>query len=97
MQWSASRSIQGHLHLHILSVISENSRMTKISYTDIFVPGGFPRHTYNPRTGLALESKLVEVKQNLCKLAIVTGHTKSGKTVLVRKLMPRNDLRSSMK
>lgn len=62
-----------------------------IKYSDIFVPGGFPRHTYNPRVELQLEYKLSEVKNNLCKLVAVTGHTKAGKTVLVRKILPPED------
>ena len=53
-------------------------------YSEVFVPGGFPRHTYNPRPNRKLEERLSEVADNLCKLATVTGHTKSGKTVLVR-------------
>lgn len=57
-------------------------------YQDIFVPGGLPKHTYNPRAELQLEEKLSEVKDNLCKLVTVTGQTKSGKTVLVRKILP---------
>lgn len=59
-----------------------------LRYQDIFVPGGFPRHTYNPRVDLNLEEKLAEVKDNLCKLVTVTGQTKSGKTVLARKVLP---------
>ncbi|HKH99114.1 MAG TPA: hypothetical protein VJ999_08400 [Candidatus Sulfotelmatobacter sp.] len=60
-------------------------------YQDIFVPGGFPRHTYNPRAALQLEEKLSEARDNLCKLVTVTGHTKSGKTVLTKKIFPRED------
>src|SRR4030042_4157627 len=60
-------------------------------YTDVFVPGGFPRHTYNPRLDLKIESRVAGVLQNLCKLVTVTGHTKSGKTVLIRKVLPRED------
>ena len=40
-------------------------------YQDIFVPGGFPRHTYNPRKELQLERRLGEVKENLCKLVTI--------------------------
>jgi hypothetical protein len=61
------------------------------TYQEVFVPGGFPRHTYNPRIELKLEEKLSEVRQNLCKLVTVTGQTKSGKTVLVRKVLPREE------
>jgi len=56
-------------------------------YQDIFVPGGLPRHTYNPRSSLNLEKLLEESKNNLCKLAIVTGQTKTGKTVLTRTIL----------
>lgn len=60
-------------------------------YQDIFVPGGFPRLTYNPRLELQLEDRVRESTGNLCKLVTVTGQTKSGKTVLVRKVLPRED------
>jgi len=59
-----------------------------LRYTDVFVPGGFPRHTYNPRAALHLEARLGEARENLCKLVTVTGQTKSGKTVLTRKTLP---------
>ena len=62
-----------------------------MKYQDVFVPGGFPRHTYNPRAELQLEEKLDEAKNNLCKLVTVTGQTKSGKTVLTKKVFPRED------
>lgn len=64
--------------------------MNNLEYSEVFVPGGFPRHTYNPRLSLELENRVALVKQNLCKLVAVTGHTKSGKTVLVRKILPRD-------
>jgi hypothetical protein len=63
--------------------------MTK--FHDVFVPGGFPKHTYNPRADLRLEKLLGEARQNLCKLVTVTGQTKSGKTVLTRSVFPRED------
>ncbi|MDE2099771.1 MAG: hypothetical protein KGL39_21135 [Patescibacteria group bacterium] len=63
----------------------------ELKYTDIFVPGGYPNYTYNPREALKLEGKVGSVLENLCKLVVVTGHTKSGKTVLVQKILPRKD------
>jgi hypothetical protein len=60
-------------------------------YQEVFVPGGFPRHTYNPRIDLQLEQKLAEARDNLCKLVTVTGQTKSGKTVLAKKVFPREE------
>lgn len=60
-----------------------------LKYQDVFfVPGGFPKHTYNARVDLNLETRLGEIKENLCKLVTVTGQTKSGKTVLGRKVLP---------
>jgi hypothetical protein len=65
--------------------------MAKLKYQDIFVPGGFPRLTYNPREDLKLEEKLSEAKENLCKLVTVTGQTKSGKTVLAKRVFPSEE------
>lgn len=62
--------------------------MHKVS--EVFVPGGLPKFTYNPREERKLEEKLSESKENLCKLVILTGLTKSGKTVLAQKIFPRN-------
>ncbi len=61
-----------------------------LRYQDIFVPGGFPHYTYSSRIELKLEEKLSAVKENLCKLVAVTGQTKCGKTVLARKVFPRD-------
>lgn len=55
----------------------------------VFVPGGMPQHTYVSRTQRDLERQLINVSDNLCKLATLTGSTKSGKTVLVNKIYPR--------
>lgn len=53
------------------------------------MPGGMPQHTYVSRTQRDLERQLINVSDNLCKLATLTGSTKSGKTVLVNKIYPR--------
>ena len=60
--------------------------------TDVFVPGGLPRLTYNPRDEHKLENRLEETKNNLCKLVMVTGLTKSGKTVLTKNIFPRSEV-----
>jgi len=62
-----------------------------MKYQEVFVPGGFPKYTYNPRAALKLEERLGEVKENLCKLVTVTGNTKSGKTVLTRRVLPTEE------
>lgn len=63
--------------------------MKPINYYDVFVPGGIPTLTYNPRSTYNLESKVMAARENICKLMIVTGQTKIGKTVLVEKMYDR--------
>lgn len=63
-----------------------NVRMTKV-----FTPGGFPTITYIPRKEKKLEEKVSAAKDNLSKLVVVTGATKSGKTVLVDKVFPQSE------
>lgn len=63
--------------------------MKKFRANQVFVPGGMPQHTYVARTERDLEQRLLSVADNLCKLATLTGSTKSGKTVLVNRLFPR--------
>lgn len=60
-----------------------------MKYSDVFVPGGFPLHTYNPREEKKLEERIEEARNNLCKLITITGQTKSGKTVLTKKIYPK--------
>lgn len=55
---------------------------------EVFIAGGMPRVTYNPRNSLKLEDTLNEYLDNGYKLISVTGPTKSGKTVLVNKVIP---------
>jgi hypothetical protein len=59
---------------------------SKLKVAEVFVPGGLPKYTYVPRAERRLEEKLRQAKENLCKIATVTGATKSGKTVLVKKV-----------
>ncbi len=55
----------------------------------VFEVGGLPQHTYVARHEFDLESRLAMVTDNMCKLAVVSGPTKSGKTVLSRKVLPK--------
>lgn len=64
--------------------------MEKYLASQVFVPGGLPQITYNPRNSKQLENKLLSATDNLCKLVMVTGSTKSGKTVLTNKVFPRD-------
>ncbi len=63
--------------------------MRKYRANQVFVPGGMPQHTYVARTERELEKRLLGVADNLCKLATLTGSTKSGKTVLANRVFPR--------
>ena len=56
--------------------------------SDIFIAGGLPTITYNPRLNLNLEEKLNDYIETGYKLISITGPTKSGKTVLCNKLLP---------
>lgn len=48
----------------------------------VFIPGGQPEFTYVSRQSRNLESRLLAVVDDLCKLVTLTGPTKSGKSVL---------------
>ena len=52
---------------------------------DVFVPGGLPTITYVPRTKFELENRLNDAISRLNKIVLVSGATKSGKTVLVKR------------
>lgn len=61
---------------------------------EVFVPGGMPSYTYQERRDLDgkaidLEKKLRSATNRLRKFISVAGPTKSGKTVLVRKVFPK--------
>lgn len=56
-----------------------------IKSSEVFVPGGIPTYTYNPRKSKNIEDKLEDSATSF-KLIVVTGPTKSGKTVLVNKI-----------
>ncbi|WP_188066538.1 ATP-binding protein [Brevibacillus brevis] len=62
--------------------------ITKLRASDIFVAGGQPSVTYIPRGGLLLEEVLQEYLDTGYKLLSITGPTKSGKTVLCRRVIP---------
>lgn len=61
--------------------------MVKLS--DVFVAGGFPSITYISRDEYQLESTMQDYLDARYKLLSISGSTKSGKTVLVRKTIPK--------
>lgn len=60
------------------------------SIDDVFVPGGIPELTYVSRAGGELESELQRIRKKSTKMITLTGSTKTGKTVLVHRIFPRN-------
>jgi hypothetical protein len=56
--------------------------------SDVFVPGGLPTITYNPREGLKLEDKVRDYLAERRKILTLAGPTKSGKTVLLHSILP---------
>ncbi|HEX5009338.1 MAG TPA: hypothetical protein VFY71_02970 [Planctomycetota bacterium] len=65
--------------------------MIKLRTRNIFVPGGQPEYTYVARDEHGLEAELRSASDNLCKLVAVTGPTKSGKSVLTKRVYPKSD------
>jgi hypothetical protein len=55
---------------------------------EVFVPGGLPSVTYVPRESVRLETLVEDYIDEGLKILSVSGQTKSGKTVLVRKAIP---------
>lgn len=64
--------------------------MSNVKSNQVFVPGGEPQYTYNPRQSNKLESKLKNYLDSPYKILSITGSTKSGKTVLVRKVLSKD-------
>lgn len=63
------------------------SKREPLTLGEVFVPGGFPRYTYQKREKHKVEDKLKDAINRLPKFIAVSGATKSGKTVLVRKVV----------
>jgi type II secretory pathway predicted ATPase ExeA len=58
------------------------------SVGEVFVPGGLPGVTYVSRESVRLELLVEDYIDEGLKILSVSGQTKSGKTVLVRKAIP---------
>src|SRR5438132_9665704 len=69
--------------------------MTLLPSHEVFTPGSFPRHTYVAQRGHAYE---VQVKESLSVKGLLTsilGPSKSGKTVLVDKVVGEDAVKIS--
>jgi hypothetical protein len=56
--------------------------------SDVFVPGGLPKITYNPRQSLKLEDRVRDYVEERHKILSLSGPTKCGKTVLLKTVLP---------
>lgn len=71
----------------IKKVSSPFNWMTPIKATEVFTPGAFPAHTYIARDGEALERALKDALDTPGQIVSLVGPSKSGKTVLVEKVV----------
>lgn len=62
------------------------TKKEQLRMTQVFTPGGFPTITYISRKEKQLEERVRAAQDYLAKLVVITGATKSGKTVLVDKV-----------
>jgi hypothetical protein len=65
-----------------------SASMTTIG--QVFVPGGLPGVTYVPRDGLKLETLFGDYLDERGRILSLSGPTKSGKTVLIRRMLPQS-------
>ena len=64
----------------------------KIKLKNIFTPGSQPDVTYNGRLGIGLEEQLEQLVYFDGQLGVVAGKSKLGKTVLVNRKFPSNEV-----
>src|ERR1700680_4135508 len=66
--------------------------MTKYRAQEIFTPGSFPTHTYVERSDQAAETKLRDALSVPGQIVSLSGPSKSGKTVLVERVVGIDNL-----
>lgn len=57
---------------------------------DVFTPGKIPEYTYNPRKSFRLEDQIRDYLATGGSVLVITGNTKSGKSVLCDKVVGEN-------
>jgi hypothetical protein len=68
------------------------ARTRKLTAHDVFTPSSFPEHTYVARADDDLEAKLRFALQTKGQIVSLSGPSKSGKTVLVEKVVGKDRL-----
>ena len=66
--------------------------MAKQTAQQVFTPSSYPEHTYVQRSAQRLETTLAEALATPGQISSVVGPSKSGKTVLVEKVVGRKSL-----
>jgi hypothetical protein len=66
--------------------------MTRLRAIDVFTPSDFPTHTYVKRAEERLEKRLREALETPGEVVSVSGPSKSGKSVLIERVVGRDDL-----
>ena len=66
--------------------------MPKIKLREVFAPGGMPSVTYVGREHLRLEERITRAVARAYSFNVVTGPTKSGKSVLCHKVLDKSKL-----
>jgi len=60
--------------------------------TEVFVPGGYPTYTYVERSDVRIEQRLRDGLEDVGKFVSISGPSKSGKTVLIEKVVGKDNL-----
>src|SRR5262245_8402649 len=63
----------------------------RLKVGQVFVAGGLPTVTYNPRAQLRLESQVEDYLDECHRILSVSGPTKTGKTVLVKNVLKERE------
>lgn len=66
--------------------------MTQLRATDVFTPSDFPEHTYVARDDDRLERRLRDALETPGEVVSISGPSKSGKTVLIEKVVGKDEL-----
>lgn len=66
--------------------------MRKLTRTEVFTPSDFPKFTYVSRNEIQLDRRLREALETPGEVVSVSGPSKSGKTVLVEKVVGHDNL-----
>ena len=64
----------------------------ELAASDVFVPGAYPQHSYVERSGNGLEQMLEDALSVQGQVISLSGPSKSGKTVLVERVVGRDQL-----